>query len=316
MFIKDIVYGKGEVKEPVLIKLIKSRPVRRLKKISQYGIPDKYYHFKNFSRFEHSLGVMLLLRKLGATLEEQSAGLLHDVSTLAFSHVADWVFGKGRNGLEGHHDTLHSKFISQTEIPEILKSFGFSSERVSNTDNFTLLERNIPDLCADRVDYALREFSYWLNPKVAKITSKGIRNFNGEMVFNNGKLAFIFASHFLNLQTLHWGEKEAVKRYNLFSNSLKIAIEKGIIKKEDFYKDELLILRKIEKAKNKKIVENLETLMSGKFEGGIEKVFKKFRYVDPKIITKTGLVRLSSVSPKFRKLLNKHRKINQKGILV
>lgn len=37
---------------------------------------------------------MLLLRKLGASLEEQLASLLHDISTFAVSHVADWVFAE------------------------------------------------------------------------------------------------------------------------------------------------------------------------------------------------------------------------------
>lgn len=318
MFIKDIVYGKVEVKEPVLIKLIKSRPVQRLKKISQYGIPDKYYHYKNFSRFEHSVGTMLLLRKLDATLEEQSAGLLHDVSTLAFSHIADWVFGEGSKGSEGYHDTLHSKFISQTKISEILKSYGFSSERVSNTNNFALLERNIPDLCADRVDYALREFSYWLSPKVAKITSQEICNFNGEMVFNDEKLAFIFASHFLKLQTLHWGGKESAKRYNIFTSALKTALNKKIIKEQDFYQSEDYIVKKLENSKEKEVLNSLKKLKKERFSkaGGKDWVIKKFRYVDPKIITKNKLIRLSRVNLKFRKLLNKHRKINLKGILV
>lgn len=65
--------------------------MQRLKGISQFRIPDKYYFKDNYSRFEHSIGVMVLLGKLGASQEEQIAGLLHDVSHKAFSHVYDWV---------------------------------------------------------------------------------------------------------------------------------------------------------------------------------------------------------------------------------
>ncbi len=89
MIINDAIYGKYKINEPVLVELIKSRPMQRLKKIAQLGIPDRFYHIRGFSRFEHSLGVMLLLRKLNASLEEQAAGLLHDVSHTAFSHVVD-----------------------------------------------------------------------------------------------------------------------------------------------------------------------------------------------------------------------------------
>lgn len=204
MIIKDKIYGEVKIKEPVLIELLNSPSVLRLKKISQFGIPDKYYHLKNFHRYEHSVGVMILLKKLGATLEEQIAGLLHDVSVLAFSHVADWVFGSGSKGIEDYHDSIHERFVKKTEIPKILKEFDFDIDRILNEKNFTLLERKAPDLCADRVDYALREFKYWLNPKIVKSCIKELVNYSGEIVFSNQKAALNFAVNYLVLQTKHW----------------------------------------------------------------------------------------------------------------
>ena len=93
MDIKDEIYGEFKVAEPVLISLINSQPIQRLKGIDNYGIPKEMYQFPGFSRFDHSLGVLLLLRRLGAGIEEQVAGLLHDVSHTAFSHVVDWAIG-------------------------------------------------------------------------------------------------------------------------------------------------------------------------------------------------------------------------------
>ncbi len=81
--IYDKVYGKEKIKEPVLIELINSDSIQRLKGISQFGMPDEYYHLKTFSRKEHSIGVLILLRRMRANLEEQVAGLLHDVSHTA-----------------------------------------------------------------------------------------------------------------------------------------------------------------------------------------------------------------------------------------
>src|SRR3990167_3900982 len=96
MLIKDRVYGNFQINEPVILELLKSKLVLRLKGISQFGVPDKYHYIKGFSRYEHSVGVMILLRILGASLEEQVAGLLHDVSHTAFSHIVDWVIGQGK----------------------------------------------------------------------------------------------------------------------------------------------------------------------------------------------------------------------------
>lgn len=46
MILNDKIYGKVEVKSPVMIELIKSAPMQRLKKISQFGVPDEFYHLK------------------------------------------------------------------------------------------------------------------------------------------------------------------------------------------------------------------------------------------------------------------------------
>ncbi len=319
MTINDRIYGKVKIEEPVLLELLKSSSVLRLKNISQFGIPDKYYHiFKNYSRYEHSVGVMIFLRKLGATLEEQIAGLLHDVSVLAFSHISDWVFANGREGVEDYHDTIHEKFVKRTEIPKILEKFDFSLKRILNLENFSLLEKEIPDLCADRIDYALRE----LNPKLVRDCIKSLINFNGEMIFNNEKSAFNFAHKFLELQTKHWGRHEAMIRYHLFSKALKIALAQKILSEKDFYKDELFILNKFEKSQDKtikellKILKNKELKIKSNLGKKSKKIVKKFRYVDPKVIFNGKLIRLSQLSPQFVKILAQHRKINKKGLIV
>lgn len=320
MIIKDNIYGKLEVNDPVLLELLQSPSLIRLKNISQYGVPDKYYHLKNYNRLEHSIGVIILLKKLGVTLEEQVAGLIHDVSHLSFSHVADWVFAEGNKGNEDLQNVLMEEFIGNSDIPDILIKHGFSVKRLLDEKNYSFLEKKIPDLCADRVDYALREFKYWLNPGIVKKCLEGLENYNGEIVFNNQKTAFIFAENFLELQTQHWGGFEAVARYHLFSEALKLALKEKIINKDDFYKDELFVLAKLENTKNQKITEILCYLKNKNLKdyksNSDKKVFKKFRYVDPKVMVDKKLIRLSSLSKDFTKLLNEHRKINEKGVLV
>ncbi len=76
LIIQDPLYGTQEIVSPVVLEIIASAPFQRLKGISQYGIPDEFYHLKNFYRFEHCIGTYLLLKKSGATEAEQVAGLL------------------------------------------------------------------------------------------------------------------------------------------------------------------------------------------------------------------------------------------------
>lgn len=320
MTIKDKIYGEVDIKEKVLLKLLNIPSMLRLKRISQFGIPDKYYHFKNFDRYEHSVGVMLLLRKLGAAIEEQVAGLLHDVSVLAFSHITDWVFGQGRKGKEDYHDSIHDRFIKNTEIPSILAEYNLDLDRISDLENFSLLERESPDLCADRVDYALREFKYWLNPKIVNNCIDSLICFNGEMIFNNPQSAYEFADNFLQLQMKHWGGFGAVMRYHLFSKVLKTAIDRSYISEPDFYKDEDFVFNKLKKSKDKEIDELLTDLETGDLEKHRnnlgQKVIKKFRYVDPKVKQGNNLIKLSSLKPEFLIFLERNRETNKRGIMI
>jgi HD superfamily phosphohydrolase len=67
---------------------------------------------------------MLLVRKLGGSLEEQIAALLHDVSYTAFSHVIDYVLQeKG----EDYHEQIFEEVITNSTIPSILDKYGFST---------------------------------------------------------------------------------------------------------------------------------------------------------------------------------------------
>ena len=125
MKITDGIYGTFSIGEPVIIDLINSPAMQRLKDISQLGIPDRYYHLKGFSRYDHSIGVFLLLRSHKASIAEQIAGLIHDISHTPFSHVIDWVIN-GKGGEELHQDDRHAEFLHNSEIPGILASYGIS----------------------------------------------------------------------------------------------------------------------------------------------------------------------------------------------
>ncbi|MDA1571060.1 HD domain-containing protein, partial [Bacillus cereus] len=154
MIISDVLYGEFEV-DPVVEELIVSKSVQRLKGIHQTGASYLINEEWNVTRFDHSVGVMLLIKKLGGSVEEQIAGLLHDVSHTAFSHVIDYVFD---NKNESYHEEIFSAVVKNSEIPAILAKYGYNYEEILLDDSkWTLLERSAPELCADRVDYTLRD---------------------------------------------------------------------------------------------------------------------------------------------------------------
>lgn len=315
MRLEDRFYSSIEVPEPVITELINCPEIQRLKDISQLGIPDEFYHFKGFSRYEHSIGVLLLLKYCRANLEEQVAGLLHDVSHTAFSHVYDWVIGS--NEKEDYQDRAHKKIIENSKIPEILKKHKLNVKRISDLENFKLLDLNIPNVCADRFDYLLRDPLTSL--ELAKYFFKNLRIYEGRLVFSDKNSAIVFGKQFLKAQLKHWGHPETVLRYNLFSETLKMAIREGTLVSGDFYGGEKEILEKIKNSTNLTIQRNLKAL-SGKLNYQINEqsldapLKKKFRYVDPLYIREGGISKLSETNEEFKQLIKKEQELNSLGI--
>lgn len=311
MIIGDRIYGKFEITEPVILELLKCKPMLRLKGISQLGVPDKYHYVRGFSRFEHSVGVMLLLRKLGALIEEQVAGLLHDVSHAAFSHVIDWVLGQGKT--ENFQDDRHLEFITQSEISDILTRHGYNPAKIADLKSYKLLDTEIPDLCADRIDYSLRQISQ----SAARKYVKHLSVWDGKIIFNPKEVALSFANDFLDLQINDWAGFEGASRYLIFSRILKRAIDLKIINIDDFLGDEESILKKIEVGRDTQIMAGLGLLRKKSLssEPRKERIVKKFRHVDPEFLEHGKLHRVSEAYPKFAKRLALAEKSNKKGIL-
>ena len=308
MKIFDTVYGEKEITEPVLVELINSRPLQRLKGLAQYGLPDEYYHKKNFSRYEHSIGVLILLRNLKADLGEQVAGLLHDVSHTAFSHVVDWFLGDPTK--EDYQDKIHLEIIKDSKIPEILENHGFSYLDISNLEAFSLLDRRAPSLCVDRLDYAFRELISLIKIRSVKKMVSSLSNFNGQVVFLEKDNAKDFANYYMELQKKHWAGDEARARYHLLAEALKIAVDEKIISIKDLRKTDLEVINLLLKNGDKRIVRRLDLLGNGfkvvESNQGIE-LRKKFRYIDPEILCGGKIKLLSEISKDYFDFINEEK---------
>lgn len=311
MTIVDTVYSTCKIQSPVILDLINTAAFQRLKGISQFGLPDKYYHVQGYSRYDHSIGVFILLNKYGASAEEQVAGLLHDISHTAFSHLADWVFGYRVK--EDYQDNRHLSVLQQNEIVGILHKHGFSAEEVANYYNFALLEREIPDLCADRLDYALRE----LPQSVAQQCFPYLKVQNNEFVFTTEQSALSFAENFLSRQIEHWSGYEAITRYVIFSDMLRNVLQDSTIVDEDLDETDDYVINKIKasgKRKYKDVLKLLEKKNLGFLKKASHPTKKKFRYVDPKVFVNNKTVRLSEMNQSFSDQVKNARESTDKGI--
>lgn len=321
MTIDDRVYGRVDITEPVLLELIAAPSVQRLKRIGQFSLPDDENKYRAYSRYEHSVGVMLLLRRLGASFEEQIAGLLHDVSHTAFSHLIDWVLEGSDPSLSNYQDLNHDRIIQNSELPEILRRHGLAPERITDYHNFGLLERELPDLCADRVDYSLREFHVWAKPEITLPCLNALRVVDGQIVFADREHASQYARTVLVCLLEHWAEPGIMVGANLFSKSLRLALTKGVINLEDFMTDDETVLAKLRACPDAEIQDGLRVLRQPVPYEVVDHdadftVKEKFRAVDPLFLNNEKLTRLSEVDANYAATFAKEREKAKRGLRV
>ena len=151
----DRIYADFEIDQPVLLDLMQTRAMQRLHGVLQHGITGLIGITRPTSRFEHTLGVMGLVRHFGGTLDAQIAALLHDISHTAFSHVIDYVVDNHDH--QSYHEDKKAWSVAQSDVPAVLVQHGIDLETVLHEENFALLEQPAPRLCADRLDYFLRD---------------------------------------------------------------------------------------------------------------------------------------------------------------
>lgn len=166
---RDAVHNYIHVDQPVLLELINSKEMQRLRRIKQLGGTYQVYQSAEHSRFCHSLGVYFIVRKMifNSTIGDyindydkltvMCAALLHDIGHGPFSHCFEAAFGLS-------HEEYTRKIINgNSEVHNILEDFepGFSKIVSSVIEkkhpNKILVQMISSQLDADRMDYLLRD---------------------------------------------------------------------------------------------------------------------------------------------------------------
>lgn len=311
---QDRVYGTIEINEPVILDLIESPSLQRMKDIDQHGHFEPYIPGFSFKRFEHSVGVSILLKRFGASLEEQIAGLIHDVSHTVFSHVGDYLYGFEIN--QGFQDNYFEKFIKSSEIPKIFKKYGIDYKYILNEKKFPLKEKELPDLCADRIDYFLREIKI-----TAKANSEEINQFLNDFliidnffVFRDKNLAKKYALLYLEMYNWLWSGLVSAVMFKTMEALLKYTLNEGVITTDDLFTTEEKVWAKIRPAANKD--PDLAHLLARadnkiKYKASTKEDYDfycqiKSRVVDPLILVGDSLKRLSELDLGFSKLKSKY----------
>lgn len=286
----DTVWGKERIQDKLLKELIASFALQRLKEIDQSG-PPAYFCLPRFSRYEHSVGVLALLIRAKVSLEQQVAGLLHDASHTAFSHLGDMLFYKS-NADKSYQDLVHLKSLRALGAMAITRKKGICDAALDpDCGRHTALEQPLPDLCADRIQYVIHTgvILGCLTPREARAIVDDLRFDGKKWTLSSpmyarklGLLSLVFTRHF-------WGAPFNLIFYETFTKILRYALKKGIVTRQEIQLGrDSPIMNRLKASTDPHIAQELRAITQKAFQyhivahgRGTYNLRPKFRGIDP-----------------------------------
>jgi uncharacterized protein len=321
MLHKCRLHGKIEITEPVILDLVNTAEFRRLSGIDQAGYFEPFFPNSKHNRYEHSIGCYLLLKKYKARIEEQIAGLLHDVSHSAFSHCADYALSEGSETEQCYQDNIFERYVLNSNLPKVLAKYGFDVEYIIDDSNFPLQETDLPDLCADRIDYSLRSLVAYekINREQALALLGDLIVIDNKWIFKTLENAHKYAVLFSFLNRKYYSGIESALMFRTVGDYLKYALKKKYISQTELHTTDDYVINKINQNLNDDLyLQKLFNRMNNISEYKLDKndfeaeVFCKSRIVDPFVLDgNSQLKRFSQLVPEWKKEVEEEQKPKQ-----
>lgn len=311
-----------------LIEYANVKEMQRLKGISMISacehtklIPYKFFH----TRYEHSLGVALIVWNFTKDKKQAIAGLYHDIATPSFSHVVDFLHGDYEK--QETTENLTEKIIKESkEIQKLLIRDNISVNDIIDYHIYSIADNDSPKLSADRLEYTLSDglvtqdaFSI---DSIVRIYKDIIilKNEEGEdeIGFEHLNIAEEYIEKASKMWQLFSGNNENNMIMQFWTDIIRKMEKEGYLVEEDLYKySEEEIVNRIRNCKNKdisnafKIFENAEQI--GRSETKIANKYcisikTKKRYTNPLVLVNGQAVRINKASKKGENIIEKIKK--------
>lgn len=183
--LRDPIHNYIYIKHQVILDLLNSKELQRLRRIKQLGTTSYSFHGAEHSRFSHSVGVYEITRQIcdlfarnypsqapgDGLWDDQErlvalcAALLHDVGHGAYSHTFEKILGTDHEKI-----TIQIILDEHTEVNQALRKVAFDfpqkvAQVIAKTyPNPQVVQLISSQIDADRMDYLLRD-SYFTGAK-------------------------------------------------------------------------------------------------------------------------------------------------------
>lgn len=311
---------------PDFIKELSDAPeMQRLKGIGmdcgcEYTKFPAYQNLTPYSRFDHSIGVALIVWHFTNNITQSIAGLFHDISSPTFSHTVDFMH-KDYTKQESTENGTEEIINSSTYIQSKLQKYGIRTEEVCDYHIYPIADNDKPKLSADRLEYTLNNMIRYLHKPQNEVKSFYddlfvSKNESGidELVFKTEKIAEQFSILALETCKIYVLDEDRFSMESL-AILMRDALQRGVLSMPDLNTTEPEIIAKIKNDQKLRqkwnwfcslhiIQKSYEKPPKEEEEEWINITAKK-RYIDPIVFP---LKRVSAISPPFQAALEDFKK--------
>jgi HD superfamily phosphohydrolase len=160
----------------------------------------------------------------------------------------DFVFP---NEAHTYHEDHREAFIRRSDLPEVLAAHTTAWEVVTEAENFSLLEQPLPQLCADRLDYFLRDGIVDVGTFTQDEGEALMQHLvidGGQIVIDDVAMARWLGEHFIELDEVCWCSTQEVGWYTVMAEALRGAIAQQVISQADFASTDRQVMARLTEA--------------------------------------------------------------------
>ena len=217
----------------------------------EYTAFPRFAEIGPYSRYEHSLGVALIVWHFTGRQDQALAGLFHDLATPVFAHVVDFL-----NGDHLHQESTEAGtrecIAGSPELMKGLGELGLTVDQVADYHQYPIADNAAPALSADRLEYTLGNLLNYgfadqetVSAFYRDLTVGTDEHGREELVFQTPEIAEAFASAALQNSRVYVADEDRLAM-QMLADLLQTALQRGILRREDLWQTEPRVIRRLE----------------------------------------------------------------------
>ena len=294
-------------------------PMERLKQVGmncgcEYTRFPRFAEIGPYSRYDHSLGVALIVWHFTADRAQALAGLFHDVTTPVFAHVVDFLNGDHLRQ-ESTEAGVEACLASSPEVTALLNRYDIALEEISDYHQYPIADNDAPALSADRLEYTLGNLLNYGFADLERVEAmyRDLTVGQPELVFRTPETAAAFANGALRNSRVYVADEDRFAMQAL-ADLLQLALERGTVTRAALWTTEPAVISMLEAdpvcgplwqqfRRYSRLLRSQEKPEGEKWV----RVDAKKRYIDPLV---PGLGRVSQWDGAFRRQLEAFRMLD------